>query len=154
MHQKGVLEPNMDLWNSVQDHQNKLFEIFIFCPKIQLWFPVKIVDLFGWMNELPFIAKTSFLYNVLLRVRRPSGAMKHEVFFSSGLNIGFLSKRGVMEKGPRGPKPAGALEKKGGGVYKAQCKKELLKSEFRWHICVLCSLSLRRRIPVGSLWLL
>ncbi len=24
-----------------------LFEIFIFCPKIQLWFPVKIVDFLG-----------------------------------------------------------------------------------------------------------
>ena len=24
-----------------------LFEIFIFCPKIQLWFPEKIVDFFG-----------------------------------------------------------------------------------------------------------
>ena len=27
--------------------KNTLFEIFIFCPKIQLWFPVKIVDFFG-----------------------------------------------------------------------------------------------------------
>ena len=25
-----------------------LFEIFIFCPKIQLWFPEKIVNSFGW----------------------------------------------------------------------------------------------------------
>ena len=28
-----------------------LFEIFIFCPKIQLWFPEKIVDFFGWKNS-------------------------------------------------------------------------------------------------------
>ena len=28
-----------------------LFEIFIFCPKIQLWFPEKIVDFFGVKNS-------------------------------------------------------------------------------------------------------
>ena len=28
-------------------HPNTLFEIFIFCPEIQLWFPKKIVDFFG-----------------------------------------------------------------------------------------------------------
>ena len=28
-----------------------LFEIFIFCPKIQLWFPEKIVDFFGWKTR-------------------------------------------------------------------------------------------------------
>ena len=28
-----------------------LFEIFIFCPKIQLWFPEKIVDFFGWKSR-------------------------------------------------------------------------------------------------------
>ena len=30
---------------------NTLFEIFIFCPKIQLWFPDKIVDFFGVKNS-------------------------------------------------------------------------------------------------------
>ena len=28
-----------------------LFEIFIFCPKIQFWFPEKIVDFFGWKTR-------------------------------------------------------------------------------------------------------
>ena len=28
-----------------------LFEIFIFCPKNQLWFPGKIVDFFGWKTR-------------------------------------------------------------------------------------------------------
>ena len=28
-----------------------LFEIFIFCPKIQLWFPEKIVDISGWKTR-------------------------------------------------------------------------------------------------------
>ena len=30
---------------------HSLFEIFILCPKIQLWFPEKIVDLFGWKTR-------------------------------------------------------------------------------------------------------
>ena len=42
-----------------------LFEIFIFCPKIQLWFPEKIVDLFGWKTRenvviLDFLAVDNF----------------------------------------------------------------------------------------------
>ena len=28
-----------------------LFEIFIFCPKIQLWFPEKIIDFLGWKTR-------------------------------------------------------------------------------------------------------
>ena len=31
--------------------KNHMFEIFIFCPKIQLWFPEKIVDFFGVKNS-------------------------------------------------------------------------------------------------------
>ena len=31
--------------------KNTLFEIFIFCPKIQLWFPEEIVDFFGWRTR-------------------------------------------------------------------------------------------------------
>ena len=28
-----------------------LFEIFIFCPKIKLWFPEKMVDFFEWKTR-------------------------------------------------------------------------------------------------------
>ena len=34
--------------------KNTQFEIFIFCPKIQLWFPKKIVDFFGVKNSWKF----------------------------------------------------------------------------------------------------
>ena len=42
-----------------------LFEIFIFCPKIQLWFPEKIVDFLGWKTRenvavLDFLAIDNF----------------------------------------------------------------------------------------------
>ena len=42
-----------------------LFEIFIFCPKIQLWFPEKIVDFLGWKTRenvvfLDFLAVDNF----------------------------------------------------------------------------------------------
>ena len=37
-----------------------LFEIFIFCPKIQLWFPEKIVDFFVW-KTLENVAVLDFL---------------------------------------------------------------------------------------------
>ena len=42
-----------------------LFEIFIFCPKIQLWFFEKIVDFFGWKTRenvvvLDFLAVDNF----------------------------------------------------------------------------------------------
>ena len=30
---------------------NTLFEIFIFCPKIQIWFPEKIIDFFEWKTR-------------------------------------------------------------------------------------------------------
>ena len=45
--------------------KNTLFEIFIFCPKIQLWFPEKIVDFFGWKTRenvvvLDFLALDNF----------------------------------------------------------------------------------------------
>ena len=35
----------------MDDNSNTLFEIFIFCPKIQLWFPEKIVDFFWEKNS-------------------------------------------------------------------------------------------------------
>ena len=49
--------------NSVS--QTTLFEIFIFCPKIQLWFPEKTVDFFGWKTRetvvvLNFLAVDNF----------------------------------------------------------------------------------------------
>ena len=42
-----------------------LFEILIFCPKIQLWLPEKIVDFSGWKNRenvvvLDFLAVDNF----------------------------------------------------------------------------------------------
>ena len=42
-----------------------LFEIFIFCPKIQLWFPMKIIDFLGWKTRenvvvLDFLAVDNF----------------------------------------------------------------------------------------------
>ena len=42
-----------------------LFEIFIFCPKIQLWFPEKIVNFSGWKTRenvvvLDFLAVDNF----------------------------------------------------------------------------------------------
>ena len=42
-----------------------LFEIFIFSPKIQLWFPEKIVDFLGWKTRenvavLDFLAVDNF----------------------------------------------------------------------------------------------
>ena len=36
---------------SITDVINTLFEIFTFCPKIQLWFPEKIVDFLGWKTR-------------------------------------------------------------------------------------------------------
>ena len=44
---------------------NTLFEIFIFCPKIQLWFLEKIVDFFRWKTRenvvvLDFLAVDNF----------------------------------------------------------------------------------------------
>ena len=48
-----------------RDKCNTLFEIFIFCPKIQLWFRKKIVDFFGWKTRenvvvLDFLAVDNF----------------------------------------------------------------------------------------------
>ena len=42
-----------------------LFEIFVFCPKIQLWFPEKIVEFLGWKTRenvvvLDFLAVDNF----------------------------------------------------------------------------------------------
>ena len=49
----------------IEVHSCTLFEIFIFCPKIQLWFPEKIVDFFGWKTRenvlvLDFLAVDNF----------------------------------------------------------------------------------------------
>ena len=46
------LQTIFDKANSTVDpSKHTLFEIFIFCPKIQLWFPEKIVDFFGWKTR-------------------------------------------------------------------------------------------------------
>ena len=51
-----LILPSHTAYTLRQNHKNveinilyhcTLFEIFIFCPKIQLWFPVKIVDFLG-----------------------------------------------------------------------------------------------------------
>ena len=49
----------------VTQREYTLFEIFIFCPKIQLWFPEKIVDFLGWKTRenvvvLDFLAVDNF----------------------------------------------------------------------------------------------
>ena len=58
------------MWGKVKHHDaesipSTLFEIFIFCPKIQLWFPEKIVDFFWWKTRenvvvLVFLAVDNF----------------------------------------------------------------------------------------------
>ena len=65
---KSILEKKVELcllyyarWGCC----NTLFEIFIFCPKIQLWFPKKIVDFFWWKTRenvvvLGFLAVDNF----------------------------------------------------------------------------------------------
>ena len=40
---------------------NTLFEIFIFCPEIQLWFPEKIVDFFGGWKTRENVVALGFL---------------------------------------------------------------------------------------------
>ena len=52
-------------WNIELFSTYTLFEIFIFCPKIQLWFPEKIVHFFGWKTRenvlvLDFLAVDNF----------------------------------------------------------------------------------------------
>ena len=44
-----LVEPSPIVFSMV--NYNTLFEIFIFCPKIQLWFHEKIVDFFGAKNS-------------------------------------------------------------------------------------------------------
>ena len=52
-----------------------LFKIFIFSPKIQLWFPEKIVDFFGWKTRenvvvLVFLAVDNFNFTRKIEVRQ------------------------------------------------------------------------------------
>ena len=57
---------NVYFWRkNSKTFENTLFKIFIFCPKIQLWFPEKIVDFFGWKTRenvevLDFLAVDNF----------------------------------------------------------------------------------------------
>ena len=51
--------------NIMNIYSYTLFEIFIFCPKIQLWFPEKIVDFSRWKTReivvvLDFLAVDNF----------------------------------------------------------------------------------------------
>ena len=71
-----------------------LFEIFIFRPKIQLWFPEKIVDFFlGWKNRenvggLDFLAVDSFDFTRKI-VKKNLGEKLVKMFF---VKIDFLDK--------------------------------------------------------------
>ena len=47
------------------NYMSTLFKIFIFCPKIQLWFPEEIVEFLGWKTcenvvVLDFLAVDNF----------------------------------------------------------------------------------------------
>ena len=60
------LQTIFDKANSTVDpSKHTLSEIFIFCPKIQLWFPKKIIDFLGWKTRenvvvLDFLAVDNF----------------------------------------------------------------------------------------------
>ena len=66
-----------------------LFEIFIFCPKIQLWFPEKIVDFFGWKTPenvvaLDFLAVDNFDFTRKI-VKKILGEKTCEIDFSNSV---------------------------------------------------------------------
>ena len=48
---KGWTSKLVHIWILFLLSTYTLIEIFIFCPKIQLWFPEKIVDFFGWKTR-------------------------------------------------------------------------------------------------------
>ena len=72
-----------------------LFEIFIFCPKIQLWFPEKIVDFFsGWKTRenvvvLDFVAVDNFDFT---RKLSKKFWMKNSCKYWGFVKIEFLDK--------------------------------------------------------------
>ena len=62
---KSLRKKKIKFKMKIQTQKNTLFEIFIFCPKIQLWFPEKIVDFLGWKTRenvgvLDFLAVDNF----------------------------------------------------------------------------------------------
>ena len=68
-----------------------LFKTFIFCPKIQLWFPEKIVDFSGWKTRenvvgLDFLADENFDFT------------RKIVKKNLGEDVGILSKLNLWTK--------------------------------------------------------
>ena len=71
-----------------------LFEIFIFCPKIQLWFPVKIVDFLGRKTRenvvvLYFLAVDNFDF---------TRKIVKKIVWKTRENVGVLSKLNFWTK--------------------------------------------------------
>ena len=69
-----------------------LFEIFIFCPKVQLWFPEKIVDFFGWKTPenvvaLDFLAVDNF--NSTIKIVKKKLDEKFVKMFEFSQNLTF-----------------------------------------------------------------
>ena len=79
-----------------------LFEIFIFCPKIQLWFLEKIVDFFEWKTRenvvvLNFLAIGVVDDNVLLDLESDirKSNMKKGHSKASSVPIGIAGPSGI-----------------------------------------------------------
>ena len=71
-----------------------LFEIFIFCPKIQLWFPEKMVDFWEWKTRenvvvVDFLAVDNF--DITRKIAKKIGRKTRE-------NVGVLSKLNFWTK--------------------------------------------------------
>ena len=76
-------------------HQYTLFKIFIFCPKVQLWYPEKISDFLGWkirdnVEVLDFLAVARFGF------RRKY--VKNNFGWKTCKNVGVLSKLNFWTK--------------------------------------------------------
>ena len=72
-----------------------LFEIFIFCPNIQLWFPEKIVDFLGWKTRenvvvLDILAVDNFDFTRKI--------VKKNLGWKTRENVGVLSKLNFWTK--------------------------------------------------------
>ena len=70
-----------------------LFEIFIFCPKIQLWFPEKIVDFFfGWKTRenvvvLDFLGVDNFDFTRKIVIKKLGEKAREDFGDMSKLNF-------------------------------------------------------------------
>ena len=76
-----------------------LFEIFIFCPKIQLWFPEKIVDFFGWKTRenvvvLDFLAVDNFDFT--RKIVKKKNWVKNSWKYWGFVKIEFLDKNSTF----------------------------------------------------------